>query len=153
MIFFELVNKRHSVRDFSDKPVEAEKIEKILSAVKTAPSAGGLKAYEVMTIKDEGKKEKLVQAALGQDFVAEAPVVFIFSACPDVSGEKYGQRGRELYCQQDATIACAYAQLAATELGLGACWVGAFDEMMVKQVLSIEKNIFPVALLPVGYER
>lgn len=153
MDFFELVNKRHSLRNFSNKLIEPEKIERILAVAKTAPSVGGLKAYEVIVVKDKDEKKKLAEAALNQDFIAQAPVVFVFFACPAISSTKYGQRGQTLYCLQDATIACAYTQLATTNLGLGACWVGAFDEGMVKKVLSAKKNVIPVALLSVGYKK
>lgn len=152
MQFFDVIKNRHSVRAFLDKPLEEEKIKKILETINTAPSAGNLQAYRIILIKDRKLKEQLTKTSLlGQDFMAEAPVVLVFLADPAQSASRYVQRGKDLYCLQDATIACAYAQLVATELGLGSCWIGAFDEQGVKDVLNIQKNFKPVAILPIGY--
>lgn len=151
MDFFELTSKRHSIRNFSDKLVEKEKIEKILSAVRTAPSAGNLKAYDVVVVTDEKKLRELGTIAARSTFVGTAQVVFVFFAVPKKSAAKYNKRGEKLYCLQDATIACTYAQLAATELGLGSCWIGSFVDEEVKRILNVHDESRPVALLPVGY--
>lgn len=150
MEFEKVVKNRHSIRAFQPKKIEEEKIKKILELTNLAPSAGNLQAYEVFLVKDSKKKEFLANAALGQDFIAEAPIVFVFCANPARSAWKYGSRGRDLYSIQDATIACTFAMLAATSLGLGCCWVGAFNEEEVKRVLGI-KDLKPVAILPIGY--
>lgn len=89
--------------------------------------------------------------ASGQAFIREAPVVLVFFALPLGSMKKYGSRGNDLYCIQDATIACTYAQLAATDLGLGSCWVGAFDDYEVRKYLKADWSWKPVAILPIGY--
>jgi len=109
-----------------------------------------LQAYEIFLVRDEEKKRALAEAALGQEFIAEAPIVLVFCANPSRSASRYGSRGRDLYSIQDATIACSFAMLAATSLGLGSCWVGAFDEEEVKKVLGI-KEFRPIAILPIGY--
>ena len=151
MQFFEVIKNRHSIRAFLDKPVEEEKIQKILKTANAAPSAGDLQAYRIILVKDRKIKDKLVEAALGQSFISEAPIVLVFLADPNPSASRYSERGRNLYCIQDATIACSYAQLAATELGLGACWIGAFDTEEVKNVLEITEDLIPIAILPIGY--
>jgi nitroreductase len=87
---------------------------------------------------------------LDQEFIAQAAVVLVFCACPSESAAKYGSRGKELYCVQDATIACSYAQLRVADLHLGACWVGAFDTAQVSKVLHLSNAHHPVALLPIG---
>lgn len=150
MEFFETLGTRHSVRAFLDKEVEDEKIRKILEACNSAPSAGNLQAYEIFVVTDMERKMWLADAALGQSFVAKAPVVLVFLASPKASGSKYGKRGENLYCIQDATIAAAYSQLAAVALGLGSAWVGAFDEDGVRTALDAE-GLVPVAIIPVGY--
>jgi len=151
MEFFEVLKSRHSVRKFRDAPVEEEKLQKILEAANSAPSAGDLQAYEIVVVKDKERKGKLVSAAYEQEFIAKAPVVLIFAAHPERSSRKYGRRGAELYSVQDATIATAYAQLAATALGLGCVWVGAFDENEVAKVIGAKGNLKPVSMLPIGY--
>lgn len=150
MEFFDLVKNRHSARSFQNKEVEQEKIEKILTAANRAPSAGNLQAYKICVAKDRKTREELADAA-NQEFVAEAPIVLVFLQNPWQSAQKYGARGEGLYSLQDATIACAYAQLAAANLGLGSVWVGAFDEEAVGEAINGHRNVRPVALLPIGY--
>lgn len=151
MEFFEVLKNRHSVRKFKDAEVEEEKLRKILEAANSAPSAGDLQAYEIVVVRDKARKEKLASAAYEQEFIAHAPVVLVFLAHPERSSRRYSKRGAELYCVQDATIATAYAQLAAAALGLGCVWVGAFDENEVAKVVNVKPNLRPVSMLPIGY--
>lgn len=151
MEFFELVKVRRSIRLFQPKPVEEEKIKKILEAANLAPSAGNLQAYTILVVKNKKIKEKLYQAALNQEAIYLAPVILIFFANPKKSSLKYGQRGENLYCLQDATIAASYAQLAAANLGLGSVWIGAYDDEKVKKILNAPNDFIPVAILPLGY--
>jgi len=148
----EIFKKRHSVRSFQDREVEPEKLEEILEALESAPSAGNLKARELIVVRDEETKKKLAKAALGQDFVAQAPIVLVFFAVPWRSAEKYGQRGENLYALQDATIAASFAWLQAVALNLSACWVGAFDEEEVKEILNIKDDWQPICIMPLGYK-
>ncbi len=151
MEFFEVLRRRHSIRSYQKRAVEEEKIKAIMEAVRSAPSAGNLQAYEVLVVLDEVKKTEVARWALSQWFIAEAPAVFVFFANPSRSAVKYGKRGAELYCIQDATTACAYAQLSAVALGLGTCWVGAFEESGLKASLSTPREWKPIAILTVGY--
>lgn len=151
MDFFDLIQTRCSVRLYQDTPVEPEKLQKILAAANLAPSAGNLQAYEIYVITDLKQKQGLVKAALGQEFLAQAPVDLVFCANPQRSAIKYGKRGVELYSIQDATIACTFAMLAAHALGLATVWVGAFQEEPVRQVANILAELLPVAILPIGY--
>ena len=151
MDFFEAVRTRHSIRAFENRPVEEEKIHRIIEAVNLAPSAGDLQAYELVVVKDSALRDELARAALGQSFVSEAPVCFVFLAYPERSSKKYGRRGSELYCLQDATIAATYVMLGATALGLSSTWVGAFDEEAAAKALGASRGKRPVAILPVGY--
>jgi nitroreductase len=149
MDFFDVLRKRHSVREYSSREIPKTMIEKIIKAAQTAPSAGNLRAYKIFTIIDTDTKCALARAAFGQEFIATAPVVLVFCSDQERSASRYGSRGAQLYSVQDATIACAYAQLAATALGLGSCWIGAFDEKEVAKIIKTDKR--PVALLPVGW--
>lgn len=151
MEFFDLVRARRSIRSFQKKKVEEEKLNKILEAVNQAPSAGDLQAYEIVVIKSESQKEKLFQAAREQEAILEAGVVLVFCANPARSAEKYGERGEDLYSLQDATIAASYAQLAASNLGLGSVWVGGFDEGEVRKACRASEDLRPVAIIPIGY--
>lgn len=151
MDFFETVKARRSIRAFQARPVEDEKIHRIVETVSLAPSAGNLQAYQIVVVKDAKRRKELANAAREQGFVAEAPVCLVFLACPQRSSGKYGKRGSELYCVQDATIATSYAQLAATALGLSSTWVGAFDEEAVAETVGAPRTERPIAVLPVGY--
>lgn len=151
MEFFEVIEKRQSIRAFAPQPVEAEKLQHILAAANSAPSAGNLQAYEIYVVHDETRRLHLAQAALGQDFIQQAPVVLVFCTNPERSQPRYGRRGARLYSVQDATIACTHAMLAATALGLGSVWVGAFDEQGVIQAIQSLEGQVPVAILPIGY--
>ncbi|SFM49743.1 Nitroreductase [Ectothiorhodospira mobilis] len=150
--FFQTVRHRHSVRRYqTDMPVEPEKLHAILETAVAAPSAGDLQSYRIVSVSDPQLRERLMHAANGQDFVAQAPVTLVFCTDAERAGQQYGQRGRDLFALQDATIAAAYAQLAAVAAGLGSTWVGFFDEAAVLQALELQPGLRPVALLCIGY--
>jgi len=151
MEFFEVINTRHSIRAYHPTPIEAEKLEQILGAINRAPSAGNRQAYEVYLVEDAPRKAALVQASGGQEFLAQAPVVLVFCTHAALNRERYGERGENLYALQDATIACTFAMLAATALGLSSVWVGAFDERTVHEIIQAPADERPVAMLPIGY--
>jgi nitroreductase len=151
MQFFDVVERRRSVRKFAARQIEPDDLDAILAAARLAPSAGDCQAYSIAVTETEGMKARLAVAA-GQDFIAEAPFVLVFAADPERSAKNYGERGASLFSVQDATIAAAYAQLAATALGLATCWVGAFDETRVAELCGLTAiGLRPVALLPLGY--
>ena len=149
----EIFKKRHSTRSFIDREVEEEKLAEILEAVDSSPSAGNLKAREIIVVKEKQVKNKLVSACRGQAFVAEAGVILVFCAVSSRSGARYGERGKNLYALQDATIAVCFAWLQAVALGLAGCWVGAFNENEVREILKINNDWRPIALLPIGYAK
>ena len=149
MDFFDVLANRHSVRSFESEPIKDEQLEKILEAANSAPSAGNLQAYDIVLVTKQDAKDALSSAAFGQSFISEAQVVLVFLANPKRSSSRYGARGAALYSIQDATIACAYAQLAAAALGLGSVWVGAFEPEAVKKAVGASDSL-PVAILPIG---
>jgi nitroreductase len=149
--FFDVAERRRSIRSFVSSPVEEEMIQKILEAANRAPSAGNMQAYEVYIIRDQAQKLALARASLDQDFLASASIVLVFCSHPARSKERYGSRGVELYCLQDATIACTFAMLAATAIGLGTVWIGAFNDEAVWKVIGSPEGQIPVVILPIGY--
>jgi nitroreductase len=151
MDFFKIVEDRRSMRKYAEKPVEEEKLLKILETTNKAPSAGNLQAYEIYIVRKLEQRQALVKASWDQGFLAEAPLVLVFCANPARSAMKYEERGTSLYTIQDATIACAYSQLAAKAQGLDTVWVGAFDEKAVSEILQLPANLRPIILLPIGY--
>lgn len=151
MEFGEVVNARRSIRAFTGRPVDPDKLKAILQAANRAPSAGNLQAYEIYAVSRRAALKALADASLGQEFVVQAPIALVFCADPKRSAQQYAQRGASLYCIQDATIACAYAQLAATALSLASVWVGAFDDDAVRDAIGVGQDLLPVAILPIGY--
>lgn len=149
--FFEVIAERRSVRAFAVRPVEEEKVQRILETANRAPSAGNQQAYEIYLARSRACKQALAEAAYGQQFLAEAPIVLIFCANPARSAARYRERGERLYALQDATIACTFAMLSATALGLASVWIGAFHEPAVRRAAGIPEALTPVALLPIGY--
>jgi len=150
MEFQQVVMCRRSVRGYSGVPVDPEALNRILRAASRAPSAGNLQAYRIFVVEAPAKRKALAEAAEGQEFVAQAPVDLVFFAEPTRSAGKYGPRGASLYAVQDATIAAAFAMLAATDEGLSSVWVGAFDEPAV-QVICGGTPLRPVAIVPMGH--
>jgi len=152
MDFWETIKKRHCVRSFAAKQVSDDLIEKIISAGKLAPSAGGLQTWHFEIIKEQKIKDDLTIASMMQKFIAQAPIVIVICADVEKSAGTYGERGRDLYAIQDTAAATQNMLLAVTDLGLGACWVGAFDEDKVSQILNLPSQLRPVVILPVGYK-
>ncbi len=151
MEFEDLLRKRRSVRAYLEAPVEDEKIRLILEAAQSAPSAGNLQSYKIVVVNSPEAKEKICHASSEQASIMEAPVCLVFFADQKRSAAKYGEWGATLYCIQDATIAAAYAQLAAANLGLGSVWVGAFEDGEVVEALGAAEGEIPIAIIPIGY--
>lgn len=152
MDFWQVIEERHSVRDFDAvRDVQPEMVQKILSAAIRAPSAGNCQPWHFVVVRNEQTKDLLAEAAYGQWFIADAPVVIVVCADPARSTWRYGSRGVQLYCLQDTAAATEHILLAATALGLGACWVGAFDERAASKALGLPTNLRPVAIVPIGH--
>lgn len=149
--FFQTVRHRHSVRQYLVQDVGRDKLHAILETASAAPSAGDLQSYRIVVVQDPATRQALRLAAGNQDFIAQAPVCMIFCADPQRAAEKYGTRGRNLFAMQDATIACAYAQLAVVAAGMGSTWVGQFDEQLVREALRLDGRFLPVAMLSIGF--
>lgn len=152
MEFWDVIHARRSVRQFrQDKPVKEAQVEKLLEAAIRAPSAGNRQPWHFYVVWSQDVKDGLAAAAFDQTFVAEAPVVIVVCADAARSAARYGSRGRDLYCIQDTAIAATHIMLAAVDMGLGVCWVGAFDEEQAAAVLRLPAMLRPVAILPIGY--
>jgi nitroreductase len=151
MEVLEAIKGRRSVRLFANQPVSEEKVKTLIDAARRAPSAGNIQPWEFVIVKKVETKHKLVVAALNQTFIEQAPVVIVVCAKIDASRNGYGSRGATLYCVQDTAAATQNILLTAYSIGLGTCWVGAFDEEEVKEALGIPDGIRPVAIIPVGY--
>lgn len=144
------VLSRYSCRKFRDEPISEADREALRAALRWAPSAGNAQPWVFFEISNAGVKRDLAAAALKQKFVARAPLVYAVCADPAEAERAYGERGRTLYVLQDTSAAVMNLIIAATALGYGTCWVGAFDEDRVARILDLEPGLRPVALVPVG---
>lgn len=150
--FWEVVDERRSVRRFdSERELREEEIMRLLEAAVKAPNAGNAQPWRFKVVRDAEKRKALARAALGQRFIAAGPVCIVVCAHLTEAARAYGERGVHLYCLQDTAAATEHILLAAVALGLGACWVGAFDEAAVSNVLDLPREERPVALVPVGH--
>lgn len=143
----EAIQQRFSVRSYEDKPVEEEKLRKVLEAARLAPSAGNRQEWRFVVVQDEATRQKLAEAANGQAFVGEAPVVIVGCA----EGEQHVMSCGQLSYPIDVAIAMQNLALQATEEGLGTCWIGAFNEEEVRRILGLPADVRVVELMPLGY--
>jgi len=137
---FEAIRNRRSIRRYKAEPVPDEKVTRVLEAARLAPSASNRQEYKFIIVRDKETKEKLVPAAAGQGFLAEADTV--------IAGCAMNPERR--WHAEDVTIAIDHMTLAAYALGLGTCWIGAFEEEAVKSILGVPEDIRVVMLLTLG---
>jgi nitroreductase len=138
---------RKSVRSFLNKSVEEAKLNIVLEAGRLAPSAANRQEWRFLIIREPERRKRVAMAAGGQTFVGEAPIVIAACAETDNKVMRCGQLSYPI----DVAIAIDHMTLAAVELGLGTCWIGNFDEKLVKKILGIPDSIRVVQLLPLGY--
>lgn len=147
MNFLELVKTRYSVRSFSDKDVEQNKIKHILEAARYAPSACNFQPCLFIVIEDK-QTRFLFSEVYDKKWFLEAPV--IIAVCCDRS-KSWKRKDRKDFGDIDAAIAMDHLTLAAAEQGLGSCWIGAFNEQKARELLKLPEYIEPIAFTPIGY--
>ncbi|HBM74913.1 MAG TPA: nitroreductase [Clostridiaceae bacterium] len=147
MELFDVLEKRHSVRAYKEKDVEEWKIKKILNAAVIAPTAANRQAFKIVVIKTKGRENEL-KKIYGSDWFSKAPVVIgIFS----VPGKAWTKSSGKNYGDVDAAIVMDHIILSATDLGLGTCWIGAFNSDNAKKMLFPDEDAEPIAFTPIGY--
>ena len=147
MNVYTAISTRKSVRAFQDRDVPEQIITRLLEAVRLAPSASNRQEWRFVVVRSPETRRRLVRAASEQRFVGEAPVVI--ACCAETDG--HVMPCGHLCYPIDVAIAIDHLTLCAAAEGLGTCWIGAFDEGQVKEILGIPPQIRVVALLPVGY--
>jgi len=143
----EAIRSRRSIRAFKSKPVEEEKLQRVLEAGRLSPSARNVQDRKFVVVRDRATREKLMKAAKNQSFIAQAPVVIV--ACGTLA--EYVMSCGQLAYPIDVAIAVDHMTLQAVAEGLGTCWVCAFSEPDVKKLLAIPDTVRVVTLLPLGY--
>lgn len=147
MEYFEVVEKRQSVRKYQSRPIELDRLEAILKAASLAPSAGNFQAYEIYVTTKQSMRDALAKTTWDMAWIAKAPLLIIF--CTHAKRCQYP--GSDACAMQDASVATTQAMLAVTALGLGACWVGAFDPTRVAEVIGAPEGVRPMSVLAIGY--
>ena len=145
---FEVMKRRRSTRKFDSKPVEDWKVDKILAAADTAPTAGNFQGFEVFYIKNEKLKEEMAKAANNQPYV-NSPIVIVYCKNPSRVKLQFPDKMLKKFAIQDATLAAAYSQLAATALSLSTIWIGMLDEKKVQDIIGTD--LVPSSILCIGY--
>jgi nitroreductase len=147
MDVFTAIQERRSIRKFLPTAIEKYKLLKILEAARLAPSAKNMQEWRFIVVEDAGIRAQLAKAANGQLFAADAPVIIV--AC-GTAPEYIMPCGLPAFTL-DVSIACTHMILEAWELGIGSCWLGAFNEAEVKKLLAIPTGVRVVAIIPFGY--
>ena len=147
MEFFDLIAKRYSVRAYQSKPVEQEKLNKVLEAANLAPTAANRQPFQIIVIQTRGKEAEL-KKIYHRDWFSQAPIVICFCA---LKAEAWSRMDGKDYADVDATIAMDHLILAAADLGLGTCWVAAFDPKAASEVLGLPDDVESLAFTPLGY--
>ena len=145
----EVIRKRQSIRDYEDKPIPEEKLTRVLEAARLAPSASNRQPWKFVVVKDQRRRQELAQAANGQAFVGQAPVVIVAVATNVEHVMPCGVPSHPV----DLAIAVDHMTLAAADEGLGTCWIGAFSQQKVKEILGIPEKFHVVILFPLGFPR
>jgi nitroreductase len=154
MEVFRTIKKRRSIRKFKPDPIPDEKLKIILEAARLAPSAGNRQPWRFVVVREDETRKKLAEAADGQTFVGEAPVVIAVFGDPSDSPNGYKMDPMVAY-KQDPMIAVEHMCLEAVELGLGTCWIGPaspnYDTSKIKEILNVPKRMYMICLLPIGF--
>jgi nitroreductase len=147
MDVFEAIANRYSVRGFAADPVGDDVLERVLEAGRRAPTAANRQPFRILVVRTSGREEELTRI-YGRRWFIQAPIVLAVIAVP---GEAWTRSDGKSYADVDATIVMDHLVLAATALGLGTCWIAAFDVEAARDVLGLPDDVEPVAFTPLGY--
>lgn len=147
MEFLDLVKKRYSVRGYESDEVEEEKLKAVLETARLAPTAANKQPFQLIVIKTRGREEEL-NRIYPADWFVEAPIIICACTLPD---EGWVRKDGKNYSEVDTTIAMDHLILEATSLGLGTCWIAAFDLEAAREVLNVPDNVLPLLFTPLGY--
>jgi nitroreductase len=143
----EAISKRRSVRSYTSAPVEPEKLELILQAARLSPSARNQQIWKFVVVRNKETKENLVHVCDEHAFLAEADTMI---CCCATKADLVLPNGEATHTM-DLAVAASFMMLQATELGIGSCWIGTFNEAKLKKLLRIPEEIRVVCLISLGY--
>jgi len=146
MDVMEAIRARYSCRAYLDKPVEKEKLDKVIEAARLAPSAKNLQDWRFVVVTDRQAKKRLAEAASNQMFLADARAILVACSVSD-----HVMRCGQCVGPIDVAIAVEHICLEAVELGLATCWIGSFDADRVRRLLGIPPHVALIELLALGH--
>jgi nitroreductase len=153
MDFNEVVRKRKMIREYQqDSQIPTEIINKLLKNAHRSPSAGHTQVQEYIVVIDPITKKKLCQASLGQSQVEDASVLIIVCANTSRSVSRYGKRGTDFYSIIDGAFASMIVLLSAVNEGIGASFVGAFEDNQIVKILGLPVHVKPIGIIVLGYQ-
>lgn len=146
----EAIQSRRSIRKYKPIAPSDQIIEHLIEAAMSAPSSGNLQSRYIYVVRDDELRKKMAALALDQSFIHEAPIALV--VCVDLRIEReYGERGQNLFAVLDCAAAIENLMLMAVGKGLGSCWVGAFDQSKIAELLAIPEHLRPISIVAVGY--
>ena len=148
MKFSELIQKRQSVRAYKPDPVEGEKLQQVLEAARMAPTAANRQPVRVVVVKTAGREEALGRI-YGAEWFVKAPYVLCVCGLPGAAWTR--RQDGKCYVDVDAAIVMDHIVMQATELGLGTCWIAAFNPDAAREVLGLPDDVQPLLFTPLGY--
>jgi len=151
MNFESVIKRRRMCREYLDRDVPQEKVNRILDLASRYPSAGHTEPQELVVVRDRQVKEDLARAALEQMFVVQAPIVIVVVSDVRRSARRYGERGVHFFSIIDGAFVAMLVLLTVVYEGLGACFVGSFYEEEVREVLGLPPHVRPIGIIPIGY--
>ncbi|MBI4438437.1 nitroreductase family protein [Candidatus Woesearchaeota archaeon] len=146
----EAIRLRRSIRRYSDLPVEWDKIGTVVDAGRVAPSAGNIQSWRFIVVESHPKRKALAEACLRQYWMEEAPVHILIVMLLKKVREFYGKRA-DFYAVQESAMAAQNMLLAAQVVGLGSCFVSAFDDEKVSEIFSLPADVRPMGIVTLGY--
>lgn len=147
MEYSALIRERHSVRAYRSDPVEDEMLAQVLEAARMAPTTANRQPFQLVVIHTAGRKQDLMRI-YPRDWFTQAPLVIC--AC-GVPSQGWVHRDGKTYWEVDVAIAMDHLILAAANLGLGTCWIAAFDRQAARDVLGLPNDVEPLLFTPLGY--
>ena len=144
MEIYDAIRARRSVRSFEDKSVPREALSRLLEAARQAPSANNLMPWRFIVVTDSSVRKSIADSGTYGKFLTRCPVVIV--ACGDAAASAK-------WHAVDTAIALEHIALAAVAEGLGTCWIGSFDEVVVKKLLAVPEEYRIIALLALGYPK
>jgi nitroreductase len=147
MEFTDLIQRRYSVRAYESRAVEEEKLQQVLEAARLAPTAANRQPFQILVLTTAGREAEL-QRIYHRAWFVQPPLILCICAIP---AEGWVRGDGKAYTDVDAAIAMDHMVLAATDLGLGTCWIAAFDPAAAREVLGLPPGVEPVAFTPLGY--